>query len=560
MLERPAVSVILPCYNDAAHIGAAISSLRDQILPDFEALVIDDGSDDDSAARASDAIDGDTRFRLLRQPHAGLSAARNHGLDVARSAFIAFLDADDQFAPRFLHDHLHEIVASGADWTACAVTLVWPDGRAFAHSALHGAPVPEGNPRWLGLEDARNVARLFPSVWNKLYRRSFIGHLRFREGALFEDHPFFWQLACRSGRIRYLPQPLYCYRQGRPGQITARADAGILQQLDRLEEVCATVRASSLTGQRAGLSMLASRVIHERLEKDPTPALRAQFLTQARGVLARQDLGWTRGGADDIDPAPAPALDPEFRLSVLVSGPDARAAGPKTQHLPLAQVITAREGPLMALLQTHLAQTDAAWITLLRAGDHPRPDWALACLGVARDHSLQDAPPCAAVVCTPLAAALSGGAFVPMPGMVILRRTVLADWFGAQPQLARALTDLPDPVALACLLAHLAAQSHAICHQPAPLIDAPYPALSLHATAQTLAQMPQTLCPLPPRQRAAIFAHLAQMRMAQGRTRPARLAIALAAGLARRSAGLPAPPAADHLGRYLQVCLGCRGA
>ena len=566
----PAISVILPSYNIPDHVGAAIASLQRQTYADFEALVIDDGSDDDTAVRAEAAIAGDARFRLLRKPHGGLSAARNHGLAVACAPFIAFLDADDQFAPDFLHEHLREIEATGADWTACGVTLVWPDLCEKPHSALHGAPEVQGAPRWLALEDAREVARLFPSAWNKLYRRSLIGDLRFPDQALYEDHPFFWQLACRSERIRYLPQPLYRYHQGRAGQITTRADAGILQQLARINEVAAIVRRSAMTKQQVGLSRLATRVIHERLQQNPAPALRAEFLTQARKTLHRNGLGWTRGGAADIDPTPAPDIDPEFRLDVLVCGPEGAArqatcAALDAQRLPVACTLaTSADRPLESLFVL-LHESSATWIVFMGAGDVPHPDWGLACVEHAREQGLEQGAPCAAIVCAgmqgdipDIGRATPQGPFVPRTAMLILRRTALAGWLEEQPQIASALARLPDAIALPCLAAHMAALG-GLCYQPAPLMTlAQRPALPLHKTAWRIAGLSYALCPLPGQWRAALFAHLAQMEMGQARTRPARLARALAAGLARRRSGLPAPPMADHLGPYLRVLLGCR--
>ncbi len=100
-LETPAITVILPCRDLEAQIGTAIASLRAQSFPAFEALVIDDGSSDGTRAAAQRAIAGDCRFTLIATPPAGLSVARNIGLDRARGACIAFLDGDDSYAPDF---------------------------------------------------------------------------------------------------------------------------------------------------------------------------------------------------------------------------------------------------------------------------------------------------------------------------------------------------------------------------------------------------------------------------------------------------------------------------
>lgn len=96
------MSVIIPAYNAAATLEAALSSLRRQTLPDWEAIVVDDGSDDDTRAIAERWARQDARITCLSQPNAGVAAARNLGLAHARRDWVLFLDADDWLAPNAL--------------------------------------------------------------------------------------------------------------------------------------------------------------------------------------------------------------------------------------------------------------------------------------------------------------------------------------------------------------------------------------------------------------------------------------------------------------------------
>ena len=88
-MTSPRVSVVLPAYNAAAYIEEAVSSILTQTEPDFELIVIDDGSD------APITLPSDRRIRLIRTPHRGLVAALNHGLAEARAPYVARMDADD---------------------------------------------------------------------------------------------------------------------------------------------------------------------------------------------------------------------------------------------------------------------------------------------------------------------------------------------------------------------------------------------------------------------------------------------------------------------------------
>lgn len=99
--DKPKVSVIIPTYNRAAFIGAAIESVLNQTFSDFELIVVDDGSTDETEAVASRFLD-DRRFIYLPQDNRGRSAARNRALACARGAYIAFLDSDDTYLPEKL--------------------------------------------------------------------------------------------------------------------------------------------------------------------------------------------------------------------------------------------------------------------------------------------------------------------------------------------------------------------------------------------------------------------------------------------------------------------------
>src|SRR5208282_403475 len=106
---RPIASIIMPCFNCAEHVGRSLASVLGQSYEDFELLFIDDGSMDESAGVAAAFVD--SRMSVIRQPNAGVSAARNRGLAVARGMYIAFLDADDTWEPLFLRKMISALEA-----------------------------------------------------------------------------------------------------------------------------------------------------------------------------------------------------------------------------------------------------------------------------------------------------------------------------------------------------------------------------------------------------------------------------------------------------------------
>ena len=106
----PCITFILPIYNMERLLPRALRSLRAQTLTDFEAILINDGSKDGSAALCAQAAAEDARFHFIDQPNGGVAAARNAGLDAARGEYIFFLDPDDWVEPdaaELLYSRIH---------------------------------------------------------------------------------------------------------------------------------------------------------------------------------------------------------------------------------------------------------------------------------------------------------------------------------------------------------------------------------------------------------------------------------------------------------------------
>jgi len=98
-MQRPKVSVILPAYNTETTVARAINSIREQTFPDWELIIADDGSTDQTAEIAAQAARDDRRIRLHRCPHRGLVPTLNEAIELARGPFLARMDADDESSP-----------------------------------------------------------------------------------------------------------------------------------------------------------------------------------------------------------------------------------------------------------------------------------------------------------------------------------------------------------------------------------------------------------------------------------------------------------------------------
>jgi glycosyltransferase involved in cell wall biosynthesis len=116
---KPEISIIMPCYNAAAYLEAAVASVRSQTFPAWELIVVDDGSTDASPKLLAGISAQDPRIRVLSQANLGPYPARNLGLKHAQGEFIAFLDADDWWEASFLEKMHRALSASGADLAYC---------------------------------------------------------------------------------------------------------------------------------------------------------------------------------------------------------------------------------------------------------------------------------------------------------------------------------------------------------------------------------------------------------------------------------------------------------
>lgn len=99
MTPVPRTSILLPAYNRESYLGAAIGSVLAQTDPDWELIVVDDGSTDRTGAIAAGHAAADPRIRVVRQSNGGIGAARNRALREARGGFIALIDSDDLWMP-----------------------------------------------------------------------------------------------------------------------------------------------------------------------------------------------------------------------------------------------------------------------------------------------------------------------------------------------------------------------------------------------------------------------------------------------------------------------------
>ena len=205
-------SVVIPAYNVEAYLDECLGSVAAQSFGDWEAIVVDDGSTDSSAALAEAWGLKDNRFRILKQTNQGLSSARNAGMHLAQGEYLLFLDGDDWLEPDALQALSSEL--QDEDVLCFGGRRFFQDEKRYEE-----ADTPEPKTYACGWDYYQNNALkprrfAFVSVVLRIYKRAFLQdhQLRFKEGIFHEDNLFTPIVLFYAGKTRTLCKALYNYR------------------------------------------------------------------------------------------------------------------------------------------------------------------------------------------------------------------------------------------------------------------------------------------------------------------------------------------------------------
>ena len=231
------ISVVVPVYNAAAFLSETLDSLRRQSFRDYEVVLVDDGSTDESPAILDDFCAQNGRFRALHLPNTGVYNARLTGIRAARGAYIAFCDSDDLVHPDFLEKLCQQAEKTGADITVCGYTREdMETGKIVSREMTAFGDRVCTYPALLDILPRDN-----PSLWNKLFRAELLRHVIPLEQPprIAEDVLFTCSLYPFLRKIAFLPDSLYRYRV-RPDSVASRMTP---EDRDRMRENMLKTRA-----------------------------------------------------------------------------------------------------------------------------------------------------------------------------------------------------------------------------------------------------------------------------------------------------------------------------
>jgi len=238
-LERLKISVIMLTCNRETLVGRAIESVLGQTLADFEFIIVDNGSTDQSGAIAGEYAARDSRIRLVRLERGNIGRGRNAGLDAAKGECIAFIDDDDWCEADFL-EFLHELmVQNGADVSVCGSNK-HEDGIV---SANEGCVYDETY-----VMDAEKATEMY--LWRKLFnaampckliKRGLFEKIRFSSEGVYDDISTTYKYFANSARVAAHGLPKYTFRR-HDGNNSSAATKHELLNPGQLKEYLAAFR------------------------------------------------------------------------------------------------------------------------------------------------------------------------------------------------------------------------------------------------------------------------------------------------------------------------------
>ena len=208
----PKISVIVPVYKVEQYLPRCLDSILAQTYEQLEIICVNDGSPDDSLAILERYAARDARIKVISRENGGLSAARNTGLDAATGELIAFVDSDDFLLPTMVETLLRALEAHCADIVNCQFNH-YRSAEDIAPRGYDHAPLVCETMQALRLLLADK--QVTNHVWRNLYKAKLFGDIRFPVGKFFEDIVVTPQIFAKAGKVVFLSDALYQYRENR---------------------------------------------------------------------------------------------------------------------------------------------------------------------------------------------------------------------------------------------------------------------------------------------------------------------------------------------------------
>lgn len=212
-ISKYKISVIIPIYNICNQLEDALRTVVRQTHENLEIILVDDGSTDGSGELCELWKKKDNRIKCIHQTNAGVSVARNKGLDYSRGEFILFMDGDDEIASDMCEKLLQRLISKKADVSYCGYLNIFPDNvikRIPVEKIMEGDAI---------IEELLTVESFFTSVWNKMFKRDVLKNdkgefIEFQPGIYIgEDLLWLSKVLKNAKKVSSVSESLYYWKR-----------------------------------------------------------------------------------------------------------------------------------------------------------------------------------------------------------------------------------------------------------------------------------------------------------------------------------------------------------
>lgn len=226
MLILVEVSIIVPVYNVAEYLSECLDSLINQTFEDIEIICINDGSTDNSLEILEKYANDDSRISITSQENGGLSAARNTGIKKASGKYIYYMDSDDILELDAIEKLYSLAEEKSLDFIIFKLINFYHETGEKFESQYYNMEFLKDivGDRVFSYDDIKDVmTKIAVNVQSKFYRHDLIRDMKFHEGLIFEDNPYFFEAMFKAKRAYFLDDFIYLKRE-RKHSITASPD------------------------------------------------------------------------------------------------------------------------------------------------------------------------------------------------------------------------------------------------------------------------------------------------------------------------------------------------
>lgn len=203
------VSIIVPVYNTEKYLNHCLISILNQSYTDFELILVNDGSKDNSGNICDEFAKNDSRIKVIHKENGGQSSARNRGLGFAQGKYIVFVDSDDVVDKDMIEVLLKTITETGAEIATCRLKKFADESEITSHHISQIIDIYDNDTIMKEMVN-NNIINFSPC--GKIYKKEIFSEFRFREGIIFEDMELLFRIWARTEKAAIIHDELYFYR------------------------------------------------------------------------------------------------------------------------------------------------------------------------------------------------------------------------------------------------------------------------------------------------------------------------------------------------------------